>query len=68
MKKFFILIFGLVVALSLSACGKRYTCMECGKKTSEAYYDFDVTEESVLCEDCAYKYWIPFDYKDYRVK
>lgn len=68
MKRILMVIGLVVIALSLSCCGKRYTCMECGKKTSEAYYDWDVSEDSVMCEDCAFKYWIPFDYKDYRVK
>ena len=70
MKKILLLICTVVFVLSLSACigGGRYTCKDCDKTTSKAYYDMNSNKESVMCEDCARKYWMPLDYKTYRVK
>ena len=56
------------MALSLTACGKKYTCSECGTKTNKAYYDMSGDIDYVLCEDCARSYWMPLDYTQYRVK
>ena len=52
---------------SLAGCAS-YTCYKCDTTTSKAYYDFDVKEDRVLCEDCARKYWMPLPYENYRVK
>lgn len=68
MKKLVVILIGAVLLLSLSSCGKEYTCNECGKKTSKAYYDLSAIEEQVMCEDCARQYWMPLDYRNYRVK
>ena len=68
MKKIFIIFIGTVLLLTLSSCGKEYTCNECGKTTSKAYYDMAAIEEQVMCEDCAHQYWMPLDYEKYRVK
>ena len=68
MKKLVALLLALVMALSLTACGKKYTCSECGTKTNKAYYDMSGDLDYVLCEDCARSYWMPLDYTQYRVK
>ena len=68
MKKLVVILIGAVLLLALSSCGKEYTCNECGKKTSKAYYDLSAIEEQVMCEDCARQYWMPLDYRNYRVK
>ena len=69
MKKFLFFICATIFAFSLSACnGGSYTCKDCDKTTSKAYYDMNSSKESVMCEDCARKYWMPLDYKTYRVK
>ncbi len=68
MKKVIVtIVMSLLAALCLTAC-KSYTCCVCEKTTSKAYYDLGKTEYSVMCENCAEMYWMPFDYKDYRVK
>lgn len=68
MKK--IICLGIVITCLLSVlCGcKSYTCYDCGKNTHKAYYDASANEESVLCEDCAREWWMPFPYENYRVK
>ena len=63
-----LLTLALAVMLCLSACGKKYTCYQCGTETGKAYYDYNANKESVLCEDCARSYWMPLDYSNYRVK
>ena len=68
MKKIFIIFIGTVLLLTLSSCGKEYTCNECGETTRKAYYDMAAIEEQVMCEDCARQYWMPLDYENYRVK
>lgn len=72
MKKILFLICTMFFLLSLSACGSgsggSYSCKDCSKTTSKAYYDMSSSKESVMCEDCARKYWMPLDYKTYRVK
>lgn len=55
------------LTILLCACGMQYTCNDCGKTTSKAYYDMDADIEDVLCEDCAREYWMPLDYRTYRV-
>ena len=54
--------------LCLTACGKKYTCYQCGTETGKAYYDYNANKDSVLCEDCARSYWMPLDYSNYKVK
>lgn len=50
-----------------SGCGTVYTCSECNKKTTEAYYDpFD--SDRFFCADCAREYFAPFPYKNYSVE
>lgn len=66
MKKFFcfslVLIFTMII---LAACGKDWTCDECGKSFhGDAYYDY--TERMTLCEDCARTYWMPLPYQNYK--
>lgn len=69
MKKCFLpIVLALSLVLCLTACGKKYTCYQCGTETSKAYYDYHAREDSVLCEDCARTYWMPLDYSDYKVK
>jgi len=69
MKKILFFICAIIFALSLSACGVggSYTCKDCDKTISKAYYDMNSSKESVMCEDCARKYWMPLDYKTYCV-
>ena len=68
MKKIVILVLTLLMmVLMLTSCGA-YTCYECGKTVSKAYYDYSGDKEYVLCEDCARSYWMPLNYKDFRVK
>ena len=66
MKKIFC--FGLVLILAmvmLAACGKDWTCDECGKNFhGDAYYDY--TETMTLCKDCARTYWMPLPYQNYK--
>lgn len=59
---FFLLIF------MFKSCSKTYTCIECDKTTKKAYYDDKNDSSRVMCEDCAREWWIPFDYRIYRVK
>ena len=70
MKKMLIFICSMALALLLAACfgGGRYTCKDCDKTTSKAYYDMNSNKESVMCEGCARKYRLPLDYRTYRVK
>ena len=58
----------LSVMMLFAGCGKKYVCDRCDEVTSKAYYDVNITENSVLCEDCAREYWMPLDYNAYRVK
>ena len=68
-KKHLLLItIALALTLCLTACGRKYTCYQCGTETSKAYYDYNANKDSVLCEDCARSYWMPLDYSNYRVK
>lgn len=68
MKKTICIILMAIALLStLCACGS-YHCYDCGKTTTKAYYDYSATKEYVLCEDCARTYWMPLNYKTYRVK
>lgn len=57
----------LLMVLSLAACGKTYTCGSCGKKTSQAYYDFWGSRNSLLCRNCAVAYWGDMFSEDLRV-
>lgn len=68
MKRIILIICAALMLASLTSCGKTYTCESCDKTTNKAYYNLSGTEDSVMCEDCARSYWMPFDYKDYRVK
>ena len=68
MKKL-ILFLAVTLLLGLfTACGAKYTCYDCGKTTSKAFYDYSADKERVLCEDCAREYWMPLDYTRFRVK
>ncbi len=68
MKKLLVLVMALCFALMLTACGKKFTCKVCGEKTKDAYYEmFAETDEDVMCEDCAIKYWMPLDIEKYKV-
>lgn len=58
----------IAIMAAFSACGKTYTCVRCEEQTSKAYYDLSASKQSVMCEDCARSYWMPMDYKRYRVK
>lgn len=65
MKKIILFVFSVFIMLSLSACGKSWTCDWCDKTwTGEAYYGGDYNE--TLCDECAYKYWDPMPYKNYK--
>lgn len=71
MKKFVVSwVLIVVMTVLLSACGGSgsYVCKDCGEETSKAYYDMRSDKSSVMCEDCARKYWMPLDYRTYRVK
>lgn len=64
MKKRVVLFLIMIFVLSLSACGKSYTCRRCNKTTSKIYYDID--GDAAYCGECAKDYWAPFDYKEYK--
>ena len=69
MKRNVILICAVLFLILLSTCGgKKYNCKDCDKTTSKVYYDMNSSKKAVMCEDCARKYWMPLDYKTYRVK
>lgn len=68
MKKLILITLILVVLLSLCGCGAKYTCYECGKNCSKAYYDMAADVEWVMCESCAREYWMPLPYENFRVK
>ncbi len=68
MKKLAAIVLAVVLALALCACGKTYTCRECGKSTTKAYYAVTASVDDVLCEDCARIYWMPIPYENCRVK
>lgn len=65
-KRKVVLIMLCIILLSMfSACGKSWTCDECGKKfTGKAYYGFYGDE--TYCPDCARSYWSPLPYKGYE--
>lgn len=63
-----VILTAVVIICVLSACGKTFVCHDCGKKTSKAYYDMKADINYVMCEECAQQYWMPLDYKTYRVK
>ena len=67
MKKWIIILLTLIVVLSLVSCGKKWECADCGKTfTGKAYYD--LSTNYVLCEECARRYWMPLDYRNYQIK
>ena len=71
MKKILLSVSMIVVTLSMVACGsvgKSYVCKDCEVTTTKAYYDFGANKDSVMCETCARQYWMPLDYRTYRVK
>lgn len=68
MRKSIVLMLAVILAFILTACGGSYTCMDCGKTTSKAYYDMMASKEQVMCEECARQYWMPLPYENYRVK
>ena len=46
-----------VFALCVAGCGStKYTCTECGKSVSTAYFD-PLDAGVVMCEDCAIDYF-----------
>ena len=67
-KQLLLLALALALVLSLTACGKKYTCSQCGTETRKAYYTYSGSKDSVLCEDCARSYWMPLDYSNYKVR
>lgn len=65
MRRFFAWMLVLALALSLAACGEKWTCDDCGKEFSgTAYYGYQTTE--TFCEDCARAYWMPLPYQNYK--
>ena len=68
-KKVTAIILMVAFLMSMAGCGVGlYTCYKCNSTTTKAYYDTSADSKSVLCEDCARKYWMPFPYQNYRVK
>ena len=65
MKKKICLILALIclMTLVLAACNS-FTCDECGKKCSTAYYGLDY--EDTMCKDCATKYWAPLPIEGFK--
>ena len=68
MKRFVALLLVAFLLVTLVACGASYTCYECGKTTSKAYYDYSMDKEHPLCENCARSYWAPYDCETFRIK
>lgn len=65
LKKMIVLIFLSCSLFCLSACGKSWTCDQCGKDFhGDAYYDY--SETMTLCADCARTYWMPLPYQNYK--
>lgn len=65
MKRLLVTILTVAILLSLSGCGKKWTCDQCGEDfRGKAYYDF--TETLTMCKDCARSYWMPFPYQNYQ--
>ena len=64
---FVVLALVLAVFLLCSCGGIVYTCDECGKKVTEAYYD-PFNEDTYYCKDCARAYFAPFPYTSYRAR
>ena len=64
-KRIFALISLLIMAAALmSACGEDFVCNRCkGNFYGTSYHD--VRGNGTMCEDCAERYWQPFDYEDY---
>lgn len=55
----------ILAIVMLTACGKNWTCDQCGKDFhGTAYYDY--TETMTFCEDCARSYWMPLPYQNYK--
>lgn len=65
MKLKFLIPLALLLIGLLAACGKSWTCDQCGKDfQGTAYYDY--SGDGTLCEDCARSYWMPLPYKNYK--
>lgn len=64
-KAYYVILFIVLLSTILTACGKNWTCDQCGKDfRGTAYYDY--TETMTLCEDCARTYWMPLPYQNYK--
>lgn len=64
MKKILFIPVAVLMMLSLTACGEKWTCDRCDKTfRGEAYYGMDY--DDTYCAECAADYWSPFPYKNY---
>ena len=65
MKKWIVWLLLVSVFATLAGCSfKNWTCDVCGKSfTGKAYYGWSY--DDTMCEDCARKYWMPLNYKNY---
>ena len=66
-KQICLILVSTLLMILLTACGKEWTCDNCGKEfRGTAYYGYSSTE--TMCEDCARTYWAPFSYKNFAKK
>ena len=66
MKRIFAALLALAIALVLCACGKKWTCCECGAEfRGSAYRGF--REDDVMCESCAQEYYWPLPYDQFEL-
>jgi len=65
-KLLLIIVIILVIVISLTACGTRHTCTDCGRQFRGNAYQ-GVFTHTVLCRTCAEEYWYPMDIRNFRI-
>lgn len=64
-KLIFTLLFTITLIATLTACGGKFTCNECDESFSGTSY-YGMGGDETMCAECAKKYWVPLDYKNFK--